>query len=116
MEDLKGWEDLELDCLLNIFQRLALEDLALGVPFVCKSWHRASLDPFCWKFLDFRTSDFTPGSKFAKRFESTYAPSSFSFTGLVKLSICRSCKLAVELRFPAFYRASIEDLVYASNE
>ncbi|XP_057484887.1 uncharacterized protein LOC130770956 isoform X5 [Actinidia eriantha] len=32
------WEELDMDCLVNIFGRLGLESLVLDVLFVCKSW------------------------------------------------------------------------------
>ncbi|KAI8004398.1 F-box/LRR-repeat protein [Camellia lanceoleosa] len=47
------WEDLNMDCLLNVFGRVGIESLLLDIPFVCKSWHRATLSPPCWKQLDF---------------------------------------------------------------
>ncbi|PIA38912.1 hypothetical protein AQUCO_02700244v1 [Aquilegia coerulea] len=50
----KNWEDLHTDCLIKIFGRVGLESLILTIPFVCKSWYKASLDPHCWKVLDFK--------------------------------------------------------------
>ncbi|KAJ6864118.1 hypothetical protein NC651_034835 [Populus alba x Populus x berolinensis] len=52
MEERK-WEDLEFYCLVNVLGRVGMESLLLDVPFVCKSWYRASLDPSCWKHLVF---------------------------------------------------------------
>ncbi|KAL4610427.1 hypothetical protein ACB092_08G049100 [Castanea dentata] len=43
----KKWEDLEKDCLVNIFIRVGTESLLYDIPLVCKSWYRASLDPSC---------------------------------------------------------------------
>lgn len=112
-EDGRRWEDLEVDCLLCIFQRLSLEDLTLGVPFVCNSWFKASLHPFCWRILDFQTSAFRESGKLAKRFNST----TFSFTSFFRYAVSRSCKLAVELRFPNIQDVfSVQDLAFASNE
>ncbi|KAI8004406.1 Myosin-6 [Camellia lanceoleosa] len=47
------WEDLNMDCLLNVFGSVGIESLLLDIPFVCKSWHKATLSPPCWKQLDF---------------------------------------------------------------
>lgn len=114
-DESKRWEDMEPDCLLAIFQRLPLEDLTLGAPFVCKSWHKASLDPLCWTNLNFQASAFASGGKFSKKFGENYAISAFSISGLVKLAVARSCGLAVVLKFPLMYKASINDLILASN-
>ncbi|KAF6143783.1 hypothetical protein GIB67_016704 [Kingdonia uniflora] len=48
----RKWEDLDKDCLINILGRLGIKDLIYNVPFVCKSWYKASLDHECWKFLN----------------------------------------------------------------
>ncbi|GFY81611.1 hypothetical protein Acr_01g0014200 [Actinidia rufa] len=47
------WEDLDRDCLVSIFGRLGLESLLLDVPFVCKSWYKATRIPQSWRHLDF---------------------------------------------------------------
>lgn len=47
------WEDLEVDCLVNVLGRAGMESLLLNVPFVCKSWYKANLSPLCWEHLDF---------------------------------------------------------------
>ncbi|KAF3793368.1 F-box/LRR-repeat protein [Nymphaea thermarum] len=49
----KGWEDLPIDILVNVFKRVRFDDLVIGVPVVCKHWHEASKDPSCWQHLDF---------------------------------------------------------------
>lgn len=110
------WEEMEMDCLVHIFQRLNLEDLALGVPFVCKAWLRASKDSLCWKVLNFRHLDFMPWSEFTKKFVAQYGVGRFSFSGLLKLAVARSRGAAVELKFPLFFGASLQDIVYASDE
>ena len=50
----KKWEDLEKDCLVNIFTRVGTESLLYDIPLVCKSWDRASLDPSCWEIINFQ--------------------------------------------------------------
>ncbi|KAM7465843.1 hypothetical protein LguiB_013405 [Lonicera macranthoides] len=49
----RKWEDLEMECLSNIFDRVGMESLVLDVPLVCKSWNKATLDPKCWQTLIF---------------------------------------------------------------
>ncbi|XP_020255123.1 F-box/LRR-repeat protein At3g48880-like [Asparagus officinalis] len=114
-EEWRKWEDLEIDCLSNIFRRLALEELILDVSFVCKSWYKASLDPLCWQILNFEKLDFSPESRFAKKFKGKYAILNFSFAGFMNLVVGRSCGLATELRFP-LDGVSIQDLVSAANK
>ncbi|WOK97088.1 hypothetical protein Cni_G05796 [Canna indica] len=116
MEERRRWEDMEMDCLVNIIRRLSLEDLALGVPFVCKGWQRASMEPLCWSILDFRDLDFMPWSDLTKKFTARYAVQRFSFSGFLKFALARSCGFAVELQFPLVFGASFQDLVFASEE
>ncbi|KAJ6846980.1 F-box/LRR-repeat protein-like [Iris pallida] len=116
MESCRRWEEMERDCLVCIFEKLSLEDLTLGVAFVCKSWCGASLDPLCWRVLDFQRLDFMPWRRFAKRVAARYPLSPFSFSAFLRFAVRRSRGLAVELRFPLFLQVSVEDLVYASNE
>ncbi|KAG0466160.1 hypothetical protein HPP92_017740 [Vanilla planifolia] len=56
----RKWEDLEMECLSNIFSRLALDDLTMAVPFVCRSWFAAASNPNAWRVLNFRLLDFMP--------------------------------------------------------
>nr|DAD43345.1 TPA_asm: hypothetical protein HUJ06_001575 [Nelumbo nucifera] len=53
MEEANRWEKLNVDCLVNIFERVDMDDLLLSLPFVCKSWYQASLHPSCWKVVHF---------------------------------------------------------------
>ncbi|XP_050374633.1 F-box/LRR-repeat protein At3g48880-like [Argentina anserina] len=53
MDDERRWEELNVDCLVNIFGRVGMESLLLDIPFVCKPWHQASLNPSCWESLVF---------------------------------------------------------------
>ncbi|VVA25479.1 PREDICTED: F-box/LRR-repeat [Prunus dulcis] len=47
------WEELGMDCLASVFEKVGMESLLLNIPFVCKSWYKASLSPCCWLSLDF---------------------------------------------------------------
>ncbi|XP_002518077.2 uncharacterized protein LOC8280645 [Ricinus communis] len=51
MEDI--WEVLPVELLASILGRVGMESLLLNVPFVCKSWYKASLHPLCWEHLIF---------------------------------------------------------------
>ncbi|KAM3744024.1 hypothetical protein ACB098_06G020500 [Castanea mollissima] len=48
------WEDLNMDCLVNVLTRVGIESLLLGAPFVCQSWYKASLHPSCWQIINFQ--------------------------------------------------------------
>ncbi|KAJ6797898.1 F-box/LRR-repeat protein-like [Iris pallida] len=104
------------DFLVCIFMKLSLDELILSVPLVCKSWREASLDPLCWRVLDFQELDIMSWHRFAKRVAAQYPLSRLSFSAFLKFAVRRSRGLAVELRFPMFLRASMEDLVFVSNE
>ncbi|RWW14279.1 hypothetical protein BHE74_00013256, partial [Ensete ventricosum] len=96
----KRWEEMEEDCLVNIFRRLSLVDLTVAAPLVCRSWRKASLDPLCWSVLDFRGMDFMPWSDLCKSLAAWLSVRRPSFTGLLKLAAARSKGAARELRFP----------------
>ncbi|XP_031502402.1 F-box/LRR-repeat protein At3g48880-like isoform X1 [Nymphaea colorata] len=51
----RKWDEMDEDILIVIFQKIDLEDLLLGVPFVCRSWREASKHPLCWRSLNFRS-------------------------------------------------------------
>ncbi|PIA29878.1 hypothetical protein AQUCO_05800154v1 [Aquilegia coerulea] len=108
----RNWEDLNTDCLINIFERVRLESLILDIPFVCKSWYKVSLDPHCWKLLDFRFMSLKRSSWAIKIQEKkscwglrnhSYATPSTQF---MKIAVHRSCGLATKL---AFHTCNFED-------
>ncbi|KAF5183166.1 F-box/LRR-repeat protein [Thalictrum thalictroides] len=104
----KRWEDLNTDCLIKIFEKLGLESLIIDIPFVCKSWYKASLDPLLYKVLHFevmpvedRTTWATitaPDKRFAQKKYSKLPPS----IGFIKIAVKRSCGIATEVVFPEF--------------
>ena len=49
----RKWEDLNKDILVNVLRRVGMESFLLDVPFVCKSWYKASREPQCWEHLIF---------------------------------------------------------------
>ncbi|KAG6515641.1 hypothetical protein ZIOFF_026070 [Zingiber officinale] len=89
--------------------------LAVAVPFVCKSWYRASLDPSCWRRLNFRSLDFTPWSPFSRAFALRYRlHSPLSFSAFLRFALHRSRGVVDQLAFPLSSVVSIHDLAYAS--
>ncbi|XP_042380451.1 F-box/LRR-repeat protein At3g48880-like [Zingiber officinale] len=109
------WDEMQADCLINIFRRLALGDLTVVVPFVCKSWYRASLDPSCWRRPNFRSLDFTPWSPFSRAFALRYRlHSPLSFSAFLRFALHRSRGVVDQLAFPLSSAVSIHDLAYAS--
>lgn len=120
MEEERKWENLASDCLVYIFCYLGLEELTVVLPFVCKSWYEASLDPRCWKKqLDFQALDFRYRKNLERRFKQEYVlRSSFSFSSFMKLCISRSRGSAVELSIPCDIESAsiLKVLIFASIE
>ncbi|XP_061992203.1 F-box/LRR-repeat protein At3g48880-like isoform X2 [Rosa rugosa] len=125
MEDERRWEELEVDCLINVFGRVGMESLLLDVPFVCKSWYRATLNPSCWQYLKFPDLtidldfDFEDGywCTLIQRFVDEYRlddESRFSVTAFVKFIISRSKGKALHLTLSPC--ASEDVLKYAADE
>lgn len=113
--DIRRWEDLPLDCLVNVFKRLDVEDMTTGVPFVCKSWYEAHLDPSCWKILDLRAMCQCPQSPFIGRFMHSYHLKKFTTRGFLKIIIKRSHKLLTELILPDCL-PPLSEIVYICKE
>ncbi|KAL6199989.1 hypothetical protein ACLB2K_029771 [Fragaria x ananassa] len=119
MEDQRRWENLNTDCLVNIFGKVGVDSLLLDVPFVCKTWFRASLDPSCWEFptlpklwtdsyvfdIDYEDQDF---NTFADRYVYQYQVrrSLCTVASFVQFIVNRSSGYSTSLRLP----------VYSSNE
>ncbi|KAL5977082.1 hypothetical protein ACLOJK_021424 [Asimina triloba] len=112
----RKWEELGMDCLVQVFGRVGVEELSLSVPLVCRSWYMASLSPLCWTTLNLEAMDFNTMSSraFAESFKSEYRLKCFSFTGFLKLLIYRSSTLLVHLILHPHTRISSHDLLYMS--
>lgn len=106
------WNNLPINCLVDIFQRLSLYELTLSVPFVCKSWYEASLDPTCWKILDFRTINPWPGGTFAEEFKRAYRLDEYQIRRFLNFIMHRSCKLSVLLMDSPSRPLPVSDLIY----
>ncbi|KAA8519405.1 hypothetical protein F0562_013661 [Nyssa sinensis] len=125
MEERK-WEELDMDCLVNVLGRLDMESLILDIPFVCKSWHKASLSPLCWQHLDFseilapcttrlKDKHFHVSHVWRKvNPTSNFEDEDLFVTTLIKSVITRNNKSTVSLVFPLCYPK--EALIYAAEE
>ena len=109
----RKWNELEVDCLINIFERLDLEELILEVAFVCKSWYRASISPQCWKSLNFDKLNFDPSGPLVTAFSHQYGVHNFSVAGFLTMAISRGGPAVVELILPAV--CPLENIIFASN-
>lgn len=94
----RKWEDLPINCLVLIFKKVEIPCLTLSVPFVCKAWYEASLDPACWKVLNLCTTDLhLPDSCFAEDFKCAYYVNKFRLRDFLKFLIRRSNNSATQL-------------------
>ncbi|XP_034694826.1 F-box/LRR-repeat protein At3g48880-like [Vitis riparia] len=113
----RKWEELNMDCLVNVFRRVGMESLLLDVPFVCKSWYKASLDPKCWEHLNFpkyiKPDGIWDTGPLGERLMMQYRES-FSVTAFIKSVVARSQRHATLLRLPIC--CTKEALEYAANE
>ncbi|XP_022764557.1 putative F-box/LRR-repeat protein 23 [Durio zibethinus] len=116
-EQQRNWKDMETDCLINVLGRVGMESLLLYVPFVCKSWHRASLNPMCWKTLIFpkiKDDRFDLDYTFRERLMDTYQIKKFSVTAFIKSIVDRSHGNATTLFLPE--GCSEEALKYVADK
>ncbi|KAI5349812.1 PREDICTED: F-box/LRR-repeat [Prunus dulcis] len=128
MENERRWEDLNVDCLVNVFGRVGMQSLLLDVPFVCKSWYTASLSPSCWECLifpggfdgfDLPTHDLWSSEgelrNFMDRFRCIYRidEDHFSLTAFLKVVVNRSRGHATVVRLPGF--CSSEAMKYVAD-
>ncbi|KAL6315253.1 hypothetical protein AAG906_000332 [Vitis piasezkii] len=107
MEERK-WDELNMDCLANVFQKVGMLSLLFDVPFVCKSWYKASLNPMCWQHLVF--PDINP-SDMGRQIPVRLLIQS---TSVVKLVVNRSSGCATTLALPK--HCSEKALEYAAKK
>ncbi|KAL5730880.1 hypothetical protein ACHQM5_003665 [Ranunculus cassubicifolius] len=111
----RKWEELPKDCLVNIMEKVGLEPLLLDIPFVCKSWHKASLDPKCWKILDFSMLNNKSQSHYiVQNYIKRFQIPNFSNAKFMKLLARRSSGSAMFLVLPSDW--NIDILEYFSDE
>lgn len=108
MEERK-WENLNSDCLVNVFGRLDLETMLLDVPLICKQWYQALVNPLCWPTLVFPVD--INRSRLANH--SLQSGGSFYISRLIKFVVDRSKGSATTLVLPV--DATVEDLIYVSD-
>lgn len=116
--DQRKWEDLNSDCLVEVFKWVGMESLLLCVPLVCKSWYKATLDRKCWQILVFpeiRCSEHFPG-RMTKYFVHSYGLKWHDFPSMsfAKFVVSRSRRSATTLVLPG--TCSSQALEYISDE
>ncbi|XP_062211889.1 F-box/LRR-repeat protein At3g48880-like [Phragmites australis] len=111
------WADMETDCLVHVFRRLDLEDLAAAAPLVCRGWRRAAADTSLWRALDLRrdhVARFMPWGALAAAFARRYGVERFTFAGLLRLCVARAGGSAADLALPPLLASPAADLDHIS--
>ncbi|KAA8548330.1 hypothetical protein F0562_000014 [Nyssa sinensis] len=99
-----------------------MESLVLDIPFVCKSWYKATLDPLCWEQLIFPEMETWPlfiNPRFSDPFISRLMDA-FQFSGefpateFIKSVVKRSHRSAVKIVLPRC--CTEESLIYVADE
>ena len=110
----RRWDELDMDCLVNVLGRVGLESLLLDVPLVCKAWHKATHIPTCWLNIDFPEAKpidpafaevlvfltKTPARGFRFRFQ--YRIKRFYVTAFIKFVINHSQGILTSLKLPGW--------------
>lgn len=112
MEERK-WENLNEDCLANIFGRLDVESLLLDVPLVCKQWYRATFNPLSWQNLVFPDDIYQ--SRLLDALNRRAEALTFEFSKLIKFVVGRSQGCATTFVLPE-YCVCREDLIFVSDK
>ncbi|KAF5950559.1 hypothetical protein HYC85_012552 [Camellia sinensis] len=120
----RKWEEMNMDCLVNVFGRVGIESLLLDVPFVCKSWYKATLSPLCWQTLVFpsmshfdsfthRVLMWVYETKCKEVEYQVFTP--LHVTRFVKFVVNRSCRSATTIVLPS-YHLTEDALEYVAQE
>ncbi|CAL5395016.1 unnamed protein product [Camellia sinensis] len=120
----RKWEEMNMDCLVNVFGRVGIESLLLDVPFVCKSWYKATLSPLCWQTLVFpsmshfdsfthRVLMWVYEAKCKEVEYQVFTP--LHVTRFVKFVVNRSCRSATTIVLPS-YHLTEDALEYVAQE
>jgi hypothetical protein len=112
-----SWADMETDCLVHVFARLDLEDLAAAAPLVCRAWHRAAADPSLWHALDLRrdhVARFMPWGPLAVAFARRYAVPRFSLAGFLRLCVSRARGSADDVALPPLLADPADEIDHIS--
>ncbi|CAL5425111.1 unnamed protein product [Camellia sinensis] len=111
------WEDLSMDCLVNVFGRVGIESLLLDVPFMCKSWYKATLSPLCWRRLDFSKISLDSWSydeSISRLLDKYQLHDKLSVTAFIKFVVKRSARSATFLSLPDC--CTEEALLYVADD
>ncbi|XP_066386626.1 F-box/LRR-repeat protein At3g48880-like [Miscanthus floridulus] len=110
-------QPMETDCLVHVFARLDLEDLAASAPLVCRGWRRAAADPSLWRALDLRRDHlarFMPWGPLAAAFARRYAVHRFSLAGFLRLCVSRARGSAEDVELPPLLADPADEIVHIS--
>ncbi|CAK7345414.1 unnamed protein product [Dovyalis caffra] len=110
----RNWEDLDADCLANVLGRVGLDSLLFDIPFVCKSWYKFTLNPFCWDTIVF-PSNYNDGDV-QKRFMKEYRVKKFSLDAFVKFIVDRSLGKCTALYLHHLYFVKEETINYVVDK
>jgi hypothetical protein len=108
---------METDCLVHVFARLDLEDLAAAAPLVCRAWRRAAADPSLWHALDLRrdhVARFMPWGPLAVAFARRYAVPRFSLAGFLRLCVSRARGSADDVALPPLLADPADEIDHIS--
>ncbi|KAL7176450.1 hypothetical protein ACSBR2_029895 [Camellia fascicularis] len=108
-----------MDCLVNVLGRVGIESLLIDVPFVCKSWYKATRSPLCWRQLDFleiSLVDCTFLFFLARLIDDYQVKGKFSFTTIVKTLVKRNAISAAYVSLPDFGFYDEEVLFYIADQ
>ncbi|KAF0919585.1 hypothetical protein E2562_030013 [Oryza meyeriana var. granulata] len=97
------WAELQTDCLVHVFRRLELDDLASAAPLVCRGWRLAADDPSLWRALDLRhdhLARFMPWGALAAAFARNYGVERFGLAGFLRLCVARAAGSVADLALP----------------
>ncbi|CAL5413819.1 unnamed protein product [Camellia sinensis] len=111
------WQDLSMDCSVNVFGRVRIESLLLDVPFMCKSWYKATLSPLCWRRLDFSKISLDSWSydeSISRLLDKYQLHDKLSVTAFIKFVVKRSARSATFLSFPNC--CTEEALLYVADD
>ncbi|ONM62315.1 F-box/LRR-repeat protein At3g48880 [Zea mays] len=111
------WAEMEMDCMVQVFVRLDLEDLAAAAPLVCRSWRRAAADPSLWRALDLRrdhVARFMPWGALAAAFARHYAVRRFSVAGFLRLCVSRARGYADDVALPPLLAEPADEIDHIS--
>ncbi|KAF5935711.1 hypothetical protein HYC85_026840 [Camellia sinensis] len=106
-----------MDCLVNVFGRVGIESLLLDVPFMCKSWFKATLSPLCWRLLDFSKISLDSWSydeSISRLLDKYQLYDKLFVTAFIKFVVKRSARSATFLSLPDC--CTEEALLYVTDE